>query len=260
MAEGRFIRPQATSGSPVQGERKGADGGNIVSPRQRKRPPRGRRPLRQGERRSGRISPSTVFASPARFPSAYSGRRGAGCSHVAREGRRMCGEVLRRTARDAARRSRARRGRGSPRRTRSRGRRCRLPPRRRARDRLHRRLLPAARRRSPHVRSDRGDECPERRVRNGRSTAAGAVCRRVPGGAPGRDARRGAGRRRGEGARVGRDPRGRSHDPRHRAEVRPRGRRHRAPETDLAEGWRQARRGAPPDEASRNGHRPPGAA
>ena len=31
-AEGRFIRPQASDGSAVQGERKGAGGGNIVSP------------------------------------------------------------------------------------------------------------------------------------------------------------------------------------------------------------------------------------
>ena len=50
-------------------------------------------------------------------------------------------------ARAAARRSRARRGRRPARRSRSGGRRRRLPPRRRAGARLHRRLLPAARRR-----------------------------------------------------------------------------------------------------------------
>ena len=47
---------------------------------------------------------------------------------------------------------------------------------------------------------------------------------------------RGARRRGRARARSGRDPRGRAHDSRRRAEVRSRSRRHRAPEAHLAEG------------------------
>ena len=48
-------------------------GGNVVSLHAIKRPPRGRRPHRQGERRRGWISPLGVFVRWARFPSAILG-------------------------------------------------------------------------------------------------------------------------------------------------------------------------------------------
>ena len=101
--------------------------------------------------------------------------------------------------------------------------------------RLHRRLLPARRRRPARLRADRGDERAQRRVRDGRAAAARALRHRVPRGAAGRGARRGA-RGRGRGDARGRgDPRRRSHDPRRRAEVRARGRRNGASGRHLAE-------------------------
>ena len=63
----------------------------------------------------------------------------------------------------------------------------------------------------------------------------------VPGGAADRDAGRDPGRRGRGRARRRSDPRGRPHDPRRRAEVRARGRRHRPPGRDLAEERRPAR-------------------
>ena len=117
--------------------------------------------------------------------------------------------------------------------------------------RLHRRLLPAGRRRPADVRRDRGDERAQRRVRDGRAAAARALGHRLPGGAADRDARRDP-RRRGRGvARGRRDPRRRPHDPRRRAEVRARRRRHRPPGRDLAE-ERRAARATPSSSRSRS--------
>ena len=65
-----------------------------------------------------------------------------------------------------------------------------LQARRRARDRLHGRLLPAARRRSGDLRPHRRDERVERRLRDGRHAAPRALDRRVPGGAADGGARR----------------------------------------------------------------------
>ena len=199
------------------------------------RPPRGRRPLCQGERRRGWISPAAMFVPPARSPSVQC-PRGDRRAHDARPRRWLCGQVLGGAPRDAPRRARSGRCRGSARRARSRRRRCRLPTGRRARDRLHRRLLSSARRRPANVRCDRGDERAERRLRDGRRAAPRALGDRVSRGASGRGSRRGAGGRRGASPRGGRDPRGRPHDPRRRAEVRACRRRPRASGADLAEG------------------------
>ncbi len=54
---------------------------------------------------------------------------------------------------------------------------------------------------------------------------------------------------------AGRDPRRRPHDPRHRAEVRPRGRRHGPPGRNLDQERRAARRRRLPHEAARHGAR-----
>ena len=91
--------------------------------------------------------------------------------------RRLRGEVLRGSARGAAEGLRPGGGRGPPRRPRPGGRRCRLPPRRRARARLHGRLLPAARRRPGPLRPDRCDERAQRRLRHGRHAAPRALDR-----------------------------------------------------------------------------------
>ena len=73
---------------------------------------------------------------------------------------------------------------------------------------------------------DRGDERAQRRLRDGRPAAARALRDGVPGGAAGLGAGRRA-RRSGRGdAGGGRDPGRRAHDPRRRAEVRARRRRH----------------------------------
>ncbi len=94
----------------------------------------------------------------------------------------------------------------------------------------------------------------------GGAAAARALDRRIPGGAPGRGARRGAGRRGRARSRSRRDPRRRAHDPRHGAEVRARRRRHGAPAADLAEGRGTTGRRPVPHQASRNGDRPAGRA
>ncbi len=200
------------------------------------RPPRGRRPLRQGERRRGWNSPAEGVRAARAISFRVQSRRGDGRPHVAHSGRRLRREVLRRAARDAPRRARSRRCRGSSRRPRPRGRRRRLPARRRARDRVHGRLLPSTRRRPAHVRRHRRDERAERRLRDGWPTPARALGRSVPGGAPGRGARRRAVRRGRACSRSGRHPRRRAHDPRHGAEVRARRRRHGASAADLVEG------------------------
>ncbi len=177
-----------------------------------------------------------------------------------RQGRRVRGEVLGRAARGAARRARpGRRGRPA-RRPRPGGRRGGLPTRRRHRAGVHGRFLPAGRRRPADVRTDRRDERAQRRVRDGRTAAARAVGHRVPGGAPHRDAGRGARRRRRGDPRGRRDPRRGPHDPRRRAEVRARGRRHRAPAGRVAKERRAARRRGAAHQAARHGPRPPGGA
>ena len=85
------------------------------------------------------------------------------------------------------------------------GRRCGgVPARRRARDRLHARLLPARRRRPGGLRRDRGDERPQRRLRDGRppllALSVAAFPEELPiellGRSPRRRARAGARRRR----------------------------------------------------------------
>ena len=186
---------------------------------------------------------------------AYSKRRGSNGPHEPHRRRRLRGEVLGVAARGAAEGLRPRGGGGPPRRPRSGGRRGGLPARRRARARLHGRLLPAARRRPGALRTDRGDERAQRRLRHGRHAAARALGRGLPGGA--RDgARRGGLRGRGRaGARGRRDPRRRAHDPRHRAEVRARGRRHRPSRRRLDQERRPPGRRGLPDEAARHGAR-----
>ena len=162
--------------------------------------------------------------------------RGDGAADVARPAGGCAAKYSAARPRDAARRPRAGRGGGPARRARPGRRRRGLPARRRARARVHGRLLPAARRRPEDLRRDRRDERAQRRLRDGRHAAARALGRGVPRGAADRGARRGARRRRRARPGGGRDPRGRPHDPRRRAEVRARGRRHRAPGRALAEG------------------------
>ena len=181
-------------------------------------------------------------------------------AHVARPGRRLCREVLRRAPRDVAR------GRRDPCLRRSAGgarpgrRRRGVPPRRRACAGLHGRLLPAGGRRSARLRRDRRDERPERRLCHGRDAAAGAVRGGLSGGASGRGARRRAGGRTRGGRGGGRDPRRRPHDPRCRAEVRARRRRHRSSAGRLGEERRPRRRRGAPDQAARYRARAAGAA
>ena len=149
----------------------------------RRRPP-GSGGLRGArERGRGRSSRRPTCTRPGcRTPSLHS-RGDAADADEPREGRRVRGEVLGRAARGAARRHRPRGRRGPARRARPRRRRGRVPPRRADGARLHRRLLPARRRRSAHVRTDRRDERAQRRLRDGRQAAARALGDRVPRGA-----------------------------------------------------------------------------
>ena len=94
----------------------------------------------------------------------------------------------------------------------------------------------------------------------GGASAPRALGRCVPRGASGRGARRGPGGRGRARSSGGGDPRGRSHDSRRRAEVRPRRGRHGASAALLAQGGGEARRRAPSDEAARDRNRSPGAA
>ena len=152
-----------------------------------------------------------------------------------RDRRWMRGEVLARAARGTAARLRAGRGGRSARRARPGRRRGRLPPRRRARARVHHRLLSADRRRPLGLRCDRSDERAERRVRDGRPAAARAVGCRIARGAARRDGARDLRRCRAPGAGGRRGARGWPHDQGRRAEVRARRGRHGPPGRCLAQ-------------------------
>ena len=167
--------------------------------------------------------------------------------------RRLRGEARGRPAQRGAQRARGGGGPGrAHRRPRTARRRGRLPGQRRARDHRHARLLPAARRRRPDVRRDRRGQCPLGRVRDGRPGAVRAVDRGVPRGPATGHAGGDLRRRVGQGARSGRHARRRPHDPRPRAEVRPRGDRRGAPRPPPAQGRCPTRRPVAADEAARD--------
>ncbi len=167
--------------------------------------------------------------------------------------RRLRGEARRRPAVRCARGPRRRGRPGRPdRRSRPARRRGRLPHQRRPRDHRHARLLPAAGRRRPDVRRDRGRERAERRVRDGWPRPVRAVDRGIPRGAAAGRAGRGVRRGVREGPRGRRHAGRRAHDPRPGAEVRAGGHRRGPPRPAAAQGRRPRRRHAAADQAARD--------
>ena len=140
----------------------------------------GRRPRVRG-REKGWISPRAALLRRMSFRTVSPWRRSWLRRSRAPEGARR--EVLGGATRDAARGARSGRCGGPARRARSRRRRGGVPARRRACDRVHGRLLPATRRRSADLRCHCRDERAQRRLRDGRRSAAGALGYRVSRGA-----------------------------------------------------------------------------
>ena len=153
---------------------------------------------------------------------------------------RLRREVLGGQARAIARRLRPGRGREPSRRARHAGRRGGLSTRRRAGHHLHARLLPPDRRRAGRLRRHRGDERPQRRLRDGRLPVPRPLDRRVPRGAPDGHARGDLHRGGRDGSVSGRAARRRAHDSGRGAEVRAGGDRQRPSRRDLEEGLRAA--------------------